>query len=482
MKYFKILASIALLIILMPTLTTSCIKEEEWLCEDARLDFSCDTVAFDTVFVTMGTTTKQLKVYNNNEQPVRISSVTLQGGKLSRFRLNVDGDTSLVVRNVEIAAHDSIFIFVQANINPNSSAEPFLVKDAILFNFEESQKQIPLTAYGRNAVYHVAKPGNWTSIIDCDNWDHSLPHVILGYAAVDSLCTLNLMAGDKIYFGNDAVLLVYNGATLKVQGSHDNPVLFTSLRHDGWYDTLPGQWGYIWLYQGSRNNEIDWAVIENGTIGLVVDTLANSNPTLSIRNSRILNQSRAGLLGQGSYIEGDNLLITNCGQATLALQYGGRYRFRNSTFADYWPYSGNRRKNPSVILNNLYVNGETGNAYPRPLEQAYFDNCIICGNYGSSNGENGEVLLDIDPSTGHNIKFRNCMVKSSQIDEYCQDCIPFANPQFDTASNLRYHPSANSPFVGQGNSSYITLPNDLDNTPRSMPPTIGAFELKGNKR
>ena len=88
---------------------TSC-QRQEYLEGDIELTFSSDTVAFDTVFTTMGTATKYVKVYNNYDDPLLLRSVTLEQGANSRFRLNVDGDTSLVARNVEIAPHDSMFI------------------------------------------------------------------------------------------------------------------------------------------------------------------------------------------------------------------------------------------------------------------------------------------------------------------------------------------------------------------------------------
>lgn len=464
------------LLLFVPWTTTSCVNEEEWLTEEVTLTFSTDTVWFDTVFTTIGTTTQQLKIYNPTDQPLRISSVTLRQGRLSRFRLNVDGDTSMVAKNLELGANDSIFLFVQANINPNSLTEPFLVEDEIDIMCNGKLQSIPLIAYGRNAVYHMAKPGHWTSVIDCDNWDHSLPHVIIGYAAVDSLCTLHLTAGDRIYFAPDAILYIYNGGTLDARGTPEQPVLFTSMRHDGWYDTLPGQWDYIWLSTGSRNNVMDWTIVENGSWGVVADTNVNSNPTLTITNSRIRNHSINGLMGQGSYIEGDNLLVTNCGSATLTLQYGGRYRFRNSTFADYWPYSANRRKNPSVILNNYYFYNDI--EYPRPLKLVEFDNCIICGNYNYHSDTTGEILLHIDPTVECNLRFNNCLVRSSLVDAYAHDCLLNQNPVFDTAKGMQYHPGAGSPCIGAGNASYVSLPYDLDNQPRMTPPCIGAFERK----
>ena len=58
-------------------LLSSCWKEDNYVSEGVLLDFSADTMAFDTVFTQMGTTTRQFMVYNRSNQPVRIREVTL---------------------------------------------------------------------------------------------------------------------------------------------------------------------------------------------------------------------------------------------------------------------------------------------------------------------------------------------------------------------------------------------------------------------
>ena len=42
---------------------------------DLRLDFSTDTLSFDTVFTTIGSATKHFKVYNPHNENLRIESV-----------------------------------------------------------------------------------------------------------------------------------------------------------------------------------------------------------------------------------------------------------------------------------------------------------------------------------------------------------------------------------------------------------------------
>ena len=95
--------------------TTSCVKEDDYLSNLVDIKFSTDTLKFDTVFTTLGSTTKQVRVYNTSDYPVKFDRVTLKNGADSRFRINADGDTSMIIRDLEIAANDSIFIFIRVN-------------------------------------------------------------------------------------------------------------------------------------------------------------------------------------------------------------------------------------------------------------------------------------------------------------------------------------------------------------------------------
>lgn len=460
------------------SLSTSCTKEDDFLTDTEALTFSTDTLTFDTVFTTMGSTVRQVKVYNTGNQKVKINAITLERGSLSRFRLNVDGDTALIVRNLEILPHDSIFIFVRVNVNPNSENSPFLIEDNIVFSIGKATQKLPLTAYGRNAVYHVPDHEISTtsgskirySVIDCtQDWTTDRPHVILGYAVVDEGCLLNIKPGAEVYFDKDAVLWVYDGGTLSVQGTAEQPVRFTSLRQDAQYADLPGQWGYIWLSSGSRDNVIDWAEITNGNMGLLVDTVANGNPTLTISNTKILNMSLAGIYGQGAVIDGDNLLIANCQIAPLALAIGGKYSFSNSTVTNYWPYSS-RRASQTVFMNNWYeaVDGtEQFRAF-----QADFYNCII---YGSADEE---LTFDFREGIATSFSFSNCILKTQTNlpSALTSNCITNKDPKFRNQQEADFRIQESSPAKGKGNASYLKRQYDLANKVRQNPPSIGAYE------
>ena len=59
-----------------------------------NLSFSVDTIVFDTVFTTVGSTTKQFKIYNPSVKSVKIEEIELMGGSQSPFRINVDGEAN----------------------------------------------------------------------------------------------------------------------------------------------------------------------------------------------------------------------------------------------------------------------------------------------------------------------------------------------------------------------------------------------------
>ena len=139
---------------------SSCKKEDEFITDSsARVEFSQDTVLFDTVFVQTGSATEIFTVRNKNDKAVKISSIRLGGSNSSYYRLNVNGIPGKAFNNVEIGANDSIFIFVEVTIpDPNSPNTPFIINDSILFNLNGHQQQVNLVAWGQRAHFHHGNP------------------------------------------------------------------------------------------------------------------------------------------------------------------------------------------------------------------------------------------------------------------------------------------------------------------------------------
>ncbi len=462
---------------------SSCKKDVLLTDSAAKLNFSTDSVLFDTVFTTVGSTTKTFKIHNLHSQPLNISKVYLATGSNSQFRMNVDGVSGTLLNDIQIPGGDSLFVFVQVTVNPTHANAPLLIRDSIIFETNGNTQHVMLTAIGQDVYLH--KPDHFPinglppfSIIQCNStWLNDKPHLIFGYAVVDEGCTLRMQAGTHVYLNNKAVLWVYHGGTLIVDGLHGSEVTFQGARLEADYKDVPGQWGKIWLSSGSINNVINWAVIKNGSIGVQADTLgASSNPTLRISNTIIKNMSAAAIYGQGSFIRGNNCVFANCGQYAAALTIGGKYSFLQCTFADYW--TGKPRTTPLLNLNNYYVdiNGVT---QVRNLDSAYFGNCILYGDLTD------EVGLDTFAIAGvFNYKFDYCLLKTALntgSSLHFNSVIANQDPMFADQSINNYQLTAGSVNAIDKGNPVIFIGTDLNNKPRPNPntsyPDLGAYEF-----
>ena len=117
-------------IIIFISILWSCQEDEYLTSSSAKLAFSTDTVMFDTVFTGIGSATQRFKVYNRHDQPIKVSSIELAKGNASHYAINVDGISANSVDDIQIEANDSIFIFVEVNIDP--STDDIIEKDSIL--------------------------------------------------------------------------------------------------------------------------------------------------------------------------------------------------------------------------------------------------------------------------------------------------------------------------------------------------------------
>ena len=135
----------------------SCKKDKLLTSSSVHLSFSKDSVLFDTVFTTIGSATRQIRVRNTNSQKINISSVRLEQGVSSNFIINVDGVSGKEVTNVEILANDSVFIFIQVNVNPTNALSPLIIQDKILFDINGNQQSVALEAWGQDAHYHLCR-------------------------------------------------------------------------------------------------------------------------------------------------------------------------------------------------------------------------------------------------------------------------------------------------------------------------------------
>lgn len=460
----------------------SCKKDHIITDSSAKVDFSQKSILFDTVFTTVGSSTRTFLVYNRNSRPIKISSIRLARGNASNFRINVDGLKGVSFSDLEIKGKDSLFVFVEVTVNPNNSNSPLIIRDSVVFTTNGNIQDVKLEAWGQDAYFYTPNifpadgfPGY--SVLPCTAWNNDKPHVIYGYAVVPAGCTLNINSGTKVYMHPNAVLYIDSGATLAVKGNMSQPVIFQGDRLEPEYSEAAGQWNRIWLSPLSRNNSIDWAIIKNGFVGIQTDTLGSVNPTLTISNTIVRNMSAAALFAQGSYVKGWNCVFANCGQYVAALTIGGKYNFYHCTFANYWGGSTTSRQFPVLLLNNYYKDINE-NIQGRTLDSAYFYNCIVYGDISSGD----EIKLDKAGIGGFNYKFHNSVLRTT-LDtsgtEY-ENVMVNGNPYFNSITDNDYRiKSPYSSAIGHGDNSFINLfPYDLSGNPRLANPTVtpGAYE------
>lgn len=438
-----------------------------------KLTFSNDTVLFDTVFTSVGSSICALMVYNKNPLKLKISSIRLARGANSPFRLNIDGSPALSLNDVEIAGKDSMYIFVKVTINPNNTNDPLIQSDSILFETNGNLQCVRLVAWGQDAHFYNDVTLKKNTVLTNDK-----PHVIYGNLTIDSLYTLTIQPGARIYFHHNSSLYVHRNATLKVNGTLDQPVTFQGDRLEDFYNDIPSQWGEIWMQAGSTDNEISYAIIKNGTIGLQVDSATNSStPTLRLSNTTINNMGEAGLLAEDAWVKAANCVIGNCGVSAVYLNKGGNYDFRHCTIGNFWIY--NVRNTPSLVLNNYSINNN-GDPIPYNLTNAYFGNCVIYGN------EFEEIMLDKKDIALFNYKFENCLFRTQlNISDpvYYSNCIKNKDPLFVDYTTFNLQPDTLSPLIKAGsydvlNGSWIDLSRDIKGNSRisEFPPDLGAYQ------
>ena len=454
-----------LLTISFVILLFSCRKDSFITSPDARVTISADTLKYDTVFATAGSTYRTFKIINENNQKLLLSSLQLMGGTSSVFRMNVDGIAGTQFNNVEINANDSLYVFVQVNVNPSAANLPFVIRDSIQVSYNGKNRSVQLEAWGQNANFLRDKVVSTNEI-----WNNNLPYVILGSLTINANQTLTINKGCRIYLHADAPIVV-NG-TLQVNGQNDTAdrVYFTGDRLDEPYKDFPASWPGIFFQAGSRDNVLNYAVIKNAfqAIG-VTDPSPNANPKLILNECVIDNNYDAGIVAVNSSIRARNCLISNCGK-NLFLVKGGDYQFTHCTVVTI----ANRyvdHKDPVLTLTN-FANNSTANL------DATFRNCIFWGQNGLVDDE---VLVLKSGNTVFNVNFDHNLwkVQTAPAGVTANQIINNQTPQFDSINTSRnyfdFRLKSTSPAVNKGTSTSVTT--DLDGNTRAVGlPDLGCFE------
>ena len=455
--------------LILCTALFACQKEAFITSPDASIALSADTLRFDTVFTSIGSITQYFTLRNRNHQKLHLNHIRLSGGTASPFKINVDGTPGPEVKDVELEADDSIYVFVSATLGATGSNLPFIVRDSIEISWNGNRQFMQLESWGQNANFLRARKitGNTT-------WTNKLPYVILGGIQIDTNAVLTIEAGCKIYLHADAPFIV--DGTLRVNGNAPDSmrVLFRGDRLDEPYKAYPAGWPGMYFRGTSRDNALNYAVVQNAYQAIVAEQPApNARAKLTLNQCIIDNAYDAGILGVQSSVSAVNCLISNCGKG-IQLVLGGSYQFTHCTVAAY-SSTYLLHKEPVLFTSNFI--SQNNNVLTADLD-AVFRNCIFWGDSGTVKDE---VVVSKQGSSRFNASFQNCLYRVSKIPDNITATNTIGNqyPLFDSINAQKHYfdfrLKEGSPAINKGLGTGTTI--DLDGKPRNTgAPDLGAFE------
>ncbi len=472
-KHFKILF-FAFALLSFAWLTSSCNPDDDFSSSpDLRLEFSADTISFDTVFSAQTSVTARLKVFNRSKDAVRISSIALLGGNDSPFRINVSGrqSASQSFRDVELRGKDSLYVFVKVTIDSTNENNPIIFTDAIEFITNGNTQEVQLRAAGQDAevFQNITLTENTTLTAD-------KPYLIFGNLTVEKGITLTLSEGCKLYFHANSGIVV-NG-NLQANGSLEKPILLRGDRLDYLfegmpYDTLSGQWNGIRL--GSGNHTLNNVEMRSGRTAIHIEPTEEVAAELTLINSKIHNFDSCGIWAKNAKIRAANTQISNCMVHCVALT-GGESDFTHCTVANFYPLG--RRKMAAVFISNKEVSGV----------KTEFKNSIVFGNRENSENitTNNEIELDNTSEIPFDVKFRFCLLneKSTNINNAHFEKSILANLSQNIFVNTKTYPydfrlTEDSPARNVADLTIAAgYPTDKNGKSRSADglPDVGAYE------
>lgn len=413
-----LLAAVCLLLV-----TTACDVDTDFVTGDAvQLRFSTDTLTFDTVFTAVGSATRQFTVYNDGEDPVKIDRISVAGETGVNYAFNVDGFSGPEARDVTIFAEDSIFVFVEVNVDPTEPEEfsPFIAEDRMLFETGSRTSDVTLIAFGQNANYINGFDRGEFDGLACGGGTFTLPvdlpTVIYGSYIIDD-CTLEALAGTRIYFHggvqrndevggngffNDGILFVTETGKIDFRGTLDNPVILATDRLEERFLDDPAKYRGIILGPGSRGNRINHTQLLNAIAGVTVDSTAE----ITIDNSVIAYTGGPAVSAyNGDVTVRNSVFHSNFGNA-VQFVLGGNLEMDYTTIANYGVDAS------SLVLTNFDCDADN-NCIAAGM-RARIRNSILSGSRGSE-----LILLDISvPNPGANVPFDvtidNSVVRTDQ--------------------------------------------------------------------
>ncbi len=425
----------------------SCVKDEFITDSSVKLKFSRDTVNFDTMFYSIGSTTFRLKVFNPYEKKVKISSISLLKKENSIFRVNINGLSQTEVFDIELDAKDSLYIFVEVTVPVEKTS--FLEEDALIFEVNKNRQEVPLMVFGQDA--HFIK----TKKINNLQWNNEKPYLICDSLIIEKNQVLRISEGAKIYFQKHCCLVVFG--KIIIEGTRENPVVFQGGRLEKMYTDVPGQWDGIFFKNGSKDNFFKHVEVKNAIIGLDFE----KNTSAEIANSVIQHNGVASIWADSSEIRVYNSVLADCGKYVISLSGNGKYEFFHCTIANDWYYGMRRTPNVKIDGKNCSV---------------FFGNSIIYG----EDFVTSEISFDKEA----NLMLNYCLLKTDSVIPQGKSVslMTKVSPKFVDIAKYNFQLDSLSPAMNKGNIELLQkhsfLEFDINGNSRQLDegPDLGAYE------
>ena len=441
------------------------------------LSFTADTVKLDTVFSAVPTTTKSFWVHNESGDGIRCTSVRLERGNQSGFRVNVDGvylgsESGYQTSDVEIRKGDSIRVFVELTSSVNGKDKPMLVEDNLLFLLESGVTQkVNLNAYSWDAIkYRNVHIKNDTTLTG------DKPIIVYGKLTVEEHATLTLAAGTTLYFHDGGGIDVYG--RLCSQGDAGREVTLRGDRLDWMFDYLPynlmsGLWDGIHFYESSYDNVMQFTDLHSAFNGVVCDSANVEKQKLTLKNMTVHNCQGKGLSAINCKLTAENCQFTNTLYECVDIQ-GGDVTMNHCTLAQFYPFDSNRRPSLSYCSTSK-----------TPLLRMDCINSIVTGY--PEDVVAGSVENDTIP---FNYRFISSILRTPAVEDSLRIIDVIFEDVKDTASiqgdkhfklvdintqHYDFHLDSLSTAINKGNRDY-PVSSDRDGNVRDELPDIGCFE------
>jgi len=399
-----VLVVVVVVVVVLVSLT-GCQEQQLTHDENACLTFSADTISFDTVFTSIGSSTRTVMVYNPNDNAVSISRIWWQRGQC--FFASIDGENNPNHwQDITLYGGDSLYLFIRTEIDPYGQNSHPVEYDTLYFEVNGHRQYIAMQAYGMDVTI-IRTPQRCTVYNLGQHFRANKPYLIYDTLYINGRLTID--AGATLYMHQSAQIYALGSVTAK--GTATQPIRIMGDRTDYLFPHVPyrvasGQWGGIYLFRfdticgaSSLTYDLQHVHLLSGQVGLFC---YSDNPahraTLHLHNARIHNMSAYGLVLENTDATVSNTEISNCAAYGMYL-CGGDHRIEHSSVANFYgyPYTTlNIHNTPRQEVAAVYILAQDHDMAP---SHSYIYNSIITGAVQPA------LVVDSIPSTG----FQGCI-------------------------------------------------------------------------